>query len=267
MNRREMLRSAGGAAAVFSLLGVSSQSFAQSGENTDSPEEKGGDSIATGVAKKKLMVIGAHPDDPELCAGGTLILFKQKGWDVVSLYLTRGERGIPDMGHEEAAAVRMKEIEAACAVTGSRYRFLSHVDGDSQINREKYDEIKRVIAEEKPDVVITHWPIDSHRDHRVCSILSYDAWRQLDHSFELYYHEAMSGLQSQFFAPTDYVDISSVVELKHKACWCHISQDPKFMLEEYHIPMEKMRGIEAHCKAAEAFVHQRWGQMGDLDWK
>ncbi|MBQ0122933.1 MAG: PIG-L family deacetylase [Bacteroidales bacterium] len=252
MNRRDMLKTAGSAAAGLALLGISGESLAM--ENEETPK------------RRKLIVAGAHPDDPETCAGGTAILYKQRGWDVVYLYLTRGERGISGLSHEEAAAVRVKEIEAASALTGIRYRFLSHVDGEAQFNLEACREIKDVIGEEKPDIVMTHWPIDSHRDHRVCSILVYDAWRQLDHSFELYYHEAMTGLQSQMFAPTDYVDITQVAQLKHKAIMCHATQEPEWMLDEYHIPMERLRGNEAHCKYAESFVHQRWGQMGDLEY-
>lgn len=101
-------------------------------------------------------------------------------------------------------------------------------------------------------------PIDSHRDHRACSLLVYDAWRQLDHGFELYYFEAMTGLQTMNFAPDEYVDITSTVDLKHQAIMCHTTQEPEWMLDEWHIPMEKMRGNEFQCKAAEAFVHQRW---------
>lgn len=256
MNRRDMLKTAGTVATGLALLGVPGQSFAANVLDSNDASKKAGN--------RKLMIVGAHPDDPETCAGGTAILLKRRGWDVLYLYLTRGERGIPDMGMKETAAVRMKEVEAASALTGIRYRFLNHVDGEAQFNLDACAEIKSVIGEEKPDVVITHWPIDSHRDHRVCSILTYDAWRQLDHSFELYYHEAMSGLQSQMFSPTDYVDISSVAEIKHQAVRCHATQEPDWMLDEYHIPMARMRGIEAHCKYAEAFVHQRWTPMNDI---
>ncbi|MCQ2289451.1 MAG: PIG-L family deacetylase [Muribaculaceae bacterium] len=55
---------------------------------------------------KKALFIGAHPDDPETCAGGTMILLKQLGCDVVSVYLTAGESGIKGKTHEEAAAIR-----------------------------------------------------------------------------------------------------------------------------------------------------------------
>ena len=115
--------------------------------------------------------------------------------------------------------------------------------------------MRELIAAEKPDVVFTHWPIDSHADHRVCSTLGYDAWRRLGYSFELYYFEVMSGMQSQLFQPTDYVNISSVTKQKWEACYCHVSQDMKALYDDWHEPMERFRGIEFRCKAAEAFIH------------
>lgn len=207
---------------------------------------------------KKALFIGAHPDDPETCAGGTMALLKQLGCDVVCVYFTHGEAGITGKSAAEAAAIRRVEGDNACAVMGVRSLWMDQVDGNAEVNRERYDEMKRIIAAEKPDVVFTHWPIDSHRDHRVCSILVYDAWRQLDHSFELYYFEAMTGCQTMNFAPDVYVDISSTVNIKHDAIKCHISQGPQRMIDEWHGVMEKMRGHEFQCRAAEAFVHQRW---------
>lgn len=213
--------------------------------------------LTTGKYKKAL-VIGAHPDDPETICGGTMLVLKNEGCEVVSVYLTSGEAGINGKTDKEAAEIRTKEVNDACKVMGVRHIEMTQIDGKTEINADRYAEMKALIAKEKPDVVFTHWPIDSHRDHRVCSILVYDAWRQLDHSFDLYYCEAMSGLQSQTFHPTDYVNIDSVVEQKHKACMCHVSQSMDWILDNWHIPMEKFRGLEFHCKAAEAFVKQIW---------
>ena len=47
-----------------------------------------------------------------------------------------------------------------------------------------------------PDMVITHWPIDAHRDHRDCSVLAYGAWRLSKHSLDFYYGEVMTGMQT-----------------------------------------------------------------------
>jgi LmbE family N-acetylglucosaminyl deacetylase len=117
--------------------------------------------------------------------------------------------------------------------------------------------MKALIEAEQPDMVITHWPIDSHRDHRVCSVLVYDAWRQSGYSFDLYYGEVMTGLQTQNFSPSLWVDITEQHDQKLKAYYCHESQDMP-VVQEWHDAMEILRGMERHSKYAEAFVKQAW---------
>jgi LmbE family N-acetylglucosaminyl deacetylase len=166
---------------------------------------------AQGATKKlKVVVAGAHPDDPESASGGLMVLYAKAGHEVVSLYLTRGEAGVPGKSHEEAARIRTEEAEAACRILGSRPVFAGQVDGSTEVNRARYDELKRVLDEEKPDLVVTHWPIDTHRDHRAISLLVYDAWLHSGKSFELYYFETESGEQTQHFWPTHYVEITQV---------------------------------------------------------
>jgi LmbE family N-acetylglucosaminyl deacetylase len=235
-----MLKTAGAAIAGTSLLGM--ETFASN--------------PGAGIASsKKALIIGAHPDDPETGCGGTMIRLKQAGYEVVAVYMTKGEAGISGKTHEESAAIRVKEVTKASEILGVRPVFMTQIDGNTEINKERYVEMRELIAAEKPDVVFTHWPIDSHADHRVCSTLVYDAWRRLGYSFELYYFEVMSGMQSQLFQPTDYVNISSVTKQKWEACYCHVSQDMKALYDDWHEPMERFRGIEFRCKAAEAFIH------------
>ncbi len=205
--------------------------------------------------KRKILVIGAHPDDPETGAGGTMCLLTAAGHEVVCVYLTRGEAGIPGKTHAEAAAIRVKEAEAACKVTGARHIFMDQIDGNTEINLQRYKEMRELIDSEKPDIVMTHWPIDGHRDHAICGSLVVDAWRRLDRYFELYYFEVMSGTQTQMFHPTDWVDIGSVRDQKYKACYCHVSQNLEDLMRDWHDPMERFRGIECRCFAAEAFAH------------
>lgn len=204
--------------------------------------------------RKKIMVIGAHPDDPETAAGGTMCLLSDAGHEVVSVYLTRGEAGIKGKSHDEAAAIREAEAKAACKVTGARVLFLSQIDGSTEVNRNRYQEMREMLEREKPDVVITHWPIDGHRDHAACGILVLDSWRRLGRCFDLYYFEVMTGTQTQMFHPTDFVDITATRDRKHEACYCHESQKLQSVMDGWHIPMEQFRGIECRCKAAEDFV-------------
>ncbi|MCQ2333392.1 MAG: PIG-L family deacetylase [Paludibacteraceae bacterium] len=207
----------------------------------------------------KALIIGAHPDDPESMCGGTMILLREAGCDVVSVYLTRGERGIEGKSLDETATIRTEEALKACALMDVRPVFLTQVDGESEINKARYAEMKALIEREKPDLVITHWPIDSHRDHRNCSVLVYDAWRQTGHSFDLFYGEVMTGLQTQNFTPTVFVNIDSTRERKIAAYLSHVSQGVDKEVKRFHDTMETMRGLDFQCRYAEAFVQQRWG--------
>jgi len=204
--------------------------------------------------KLKIVVAGAHPDDPETMCGGAMALWSSSGHEVVSAYLTRGEAGIEGKSFEESAKIRTAEALTACDILKVRPEFLGQIDGNCEITRERYSQIIDFIKREAPDIIITHWPIDTHRDHRICSVLVYDAWLRLGRKSALYYGEVMSGVQSQNFSPTDYIDITSVVEQKHKACFAHVSQEIKETYQESHGEMEIFRGMEFRCHYAEAYI-------------
>lgn len=240
ISRREILKKAG-TPVVAATLGLGIFPSEMTGSNKNKK-------------RSKIIVVGAHPDDPETGCGGTMALFAGKGHKVISAYLTRGEAGISGKSGTEAARIRTKEALDACKILNSEAIFFSQIDGNCEITANSYQEIYDFFEYEKPDIVFTHWPIDRHRDHRICSILVYDAWLKLGRLFELYYFEVESGGQTQNFPPTDFVDISSVIEKKHAACNCHTSQDMQRIYKEYHGQMEKFRGLQANCKFAEAFI-------------
>ena len=207
---------------------------------------------------KKVLVIGAHPDDPESMCAGTMLKLKAMGAEVVAVYLTSGEAGIVGKTHEQARTIRQAEARKACEVLGVRAVFLTQTDGNAEVNKERYAEMKALIEAEQPDMVITHWPIDSHRDHRVCSILVYDAWRMTGRGFDLYYSEVMTGMQTQNFTPSLWVDVTDYRDKKIEAYLCQESQELEGAVKEYHDTMERMRGMECQAKYAEAFVQQLW---------
>lgn len=111
---------------------------------------------------------------------------------------------------------------------------------------------------------MTHWPIDTHRDHRHCANAFVDAWNNWKNRGALYFYEVMTGAQSQNFQPTDYVDITKVVEQKHKACFIHKSQKIKENYPNDHAKMEVFRGLEKGVAYAEAFVKYAKSEKSDL---
>jgi N-acetylglucosamine malate deacetylase 1 len=212
--------------------------------------------------KLKVIVAGAHPDDPESAAGGTIARYTDLGHEVVCLYLTRGEAGMKGKTPKETATLRATEAEKACAILKARPLFAGQMDGSTEVTPARYDEFFKLLSAEKPDVVFTHWPVDSHRDHRATSLLVYDAWLKFGRRFALYYFEVDAGAQTQLFKPTHYVDISDTEERKKKACYAHT--DGASFYPKYHDLMNRFRGLECGCKYAEAFVHHYRGAAGML---
>ena len=210
----------------------------------------------TNAAEKKLrvVVVGGHPDDPESGCGGTIARYTDLGHEVTILYLTRGEAGIKGKTHQEAAAIRTGESEKACAILKAQPVFAGQIDGDTEINRARYEGFRKILESAGPDLVLTHWPIDTHRDHRVASLMAYDAWLEGGRKFPLYYYEVMRGEQTQVFHPTHYVDITETESRKRAACFAHASQMPETDFYPQHDMMNRFRGMEMGVKYAEGFV-------------
>jgi LmbE family N-acetylglucosaminyl deacetylase len=205
------------------------------------------------VANKRLKVVvtGGHPGDPEYGCGGTIARYSDAGHEVVILYLNRGEKQCPAAEDDPGATVRVAEAKKACEILKSRPVFATQCDAHSIVDNEHYDRFRSLLEEEKPDVVFTHWPIDSHRDHRALSTLVHDAWFRMKGSFALYYYEV--GEDTMMFSPTDYVDISSTEERRRRACYAHASQTPDHFYPEQTL-ISRFRGAEAGFAHAEAFT-------------
>jgi LmbE family N-acetylglucosaminyl deacetylase len=201
-----------------------------------------------------LVCVGGHPDDPESGCGGTLARYAEAGHRVTIVYLTRGEAGVPGKSHQQAAAIRTAESIAACKILGAKPVFAGQIDGATVVDHDAAEALTKLIVAEQPDVLLTHWPIDTHLDHQAASTLAFRAWLAAKRRFELYYYEVDLGSQTMNFHPTDYVDITSVREKKKSALFAHKSQDGEGIYRTYHEEMENFRGRESGVSAAEAFV-------------
>jgi LmbE family N-acetylglucosaminyl deacetylase len=206
------------------------------------------------AAPAKVVCVGAHPDDPESGCAGTLARYAALGHSVTVVYLTRGERGITGKSLDEAAKTRTAEAEAACKIVGATAVFFGQIDGATEVNRAHVDAMTRLFAAAQPNVILAHWPVDTHMDHQVASMLTIRAWMSL-RTARLYFYEVNSGSQTEGFLPNTYVDISPVVEQKKRALFAHVSQDGQDIWREHHEIMAHWRGREAGVAAAEAFVH------------
>lgn len=200
----------------------------------------------------KIVVLGAHPDDPESSCGGLAVRCVQGGHEVVFVYATvfRPERQYFGRSEKE---VRTEEAKAACQILGVRPVFWDYPHGQIHVNAENAARVTSFVASEHPEVVIVHWPVDTHFDHRCVGILALDAYLNPETNFEFYYFEVMTGRQSLHFHPTHYIDISDVAEIKHQSLLCHRSQDGEAVWQDHEL-MHQFRGRECGVERAEAYI-------------
>jgi LmbE family N-acetylglucosaminyl deacetylase len=118
----------------------------------------------------RVIVIGAHPDDCDLTAGGTAIKYIKLGHKVKFVSMTNGDAGHQSEGGGALAKRRMAESKEAGRRFGVEYTVLDNHDGESMPTLENME-----IRNWNADVVITHRADDYHPDHRYTSILVQDA--------------------------------------------------------------------------------------------
>ena len=243
MRRREVLARTTKAAAALAIGNPAGQTA------NSSPV------LTTGESRRRLKIIvaGGHPGDPEYGCGGTVRLYTGIGHEVLLLYLNNGEWPASKGG--APASTRMAEASKACEILKARPAYAGQINGNAVLDVSHFDDFRKILEAERPDVVFTQWPIDGHRDHRATSALCFDAWLQLGRKFALYYYEVSDGEDTLQFSPTHYVDITATEPAKRAACYAHASQTPDryYALQDQ---VSKFRGIEAGCDRAEAFILQ-----------
>jgi LmbE family N-acetylglucosaminyl deacetylase len=184
------------------------------------------------------LAIGAHPDDVEFGAGGTLAKWAAAGCTVHHLVCTDGSKGSWDVGADLAALVARRQDEqreAARRLAGrnaGEVRFLGMIDGDLTSDRATVGEVARVIRELRPEVVLGHDPWKRYRlhpDHRhagwlVCDgiVAARDPHFFPEHGIA--HHRPAALLLWEADAPNHVEDVGAYVECKLAALESHESQ-------------------------------------------
>jgi LmbE family N-acetylglucosaminyl deacetylase len=122
----------------------------------------------------RILVIGAHPDDPEK-VGGTMAKYIQQGHKVRLVSMTNGNAGHFEMGGGPLAQRRFKEAQCAGNVIGAEYIVMDNDDGELMPTLENREKVIAQIREFKADIVISPRPNDYHPDHRNTGLLVRDA--------------------------------------------------------------------------------------------
>jgi LmbE family N-acetylglucosaminyl deacetylase len=224
--------------AAFTLGLPSSSGIARLQRDTTSPK------------KLKVLVFGGHPDDPESGAGGLIATLTGLGHQVVVAYGTtfRGDRQF--FGRPEGE-VRRAEAKAACKILGATPKFFPYAHEKLVADQATLSDISAWLAEANPDIVVTHWPLDTHENHHAVSSLVWQCYKRKG-SWNLYFFEVMTDQQSIAFRPELYLDIKPVRETKRIALEEHKSQEPS-KIWAFHEGMHRRRGAECGAEFAEAY--------------
>lgn len=201
--------------------------------------------------KLRVVVVGAHPDDPESCAGGLIISLTRAGHEVIAAYMVSFRSDRKCFGRPEAE-VRHKEAEEACKIMGATPKFFPYAAEKFRADETTLRELSTWLNEVKPDVVVAHWPFDIHPNHHAASSLVWQSYRH-EGGWNLYLFEAATDAQAIGFHPQLYLDVRAMRATKQQACFCHESQNPKEGFWRLKDQMQRDRGAECGVEYAEGY--------------
>jgi LmbE family N-acetylglucosaminyl deacetylase len=195
---------------------------------------------------QKILVILAHPDDPEFFCGATLARWARRGHEITYQLLTCGDKGFndstpPEMTTDELCAIRHKEQNAAAQTIGAKaVHFLDLEDGYLVPDLNLRREIVRLIRKFKPDILVTCDPQNlfasyglNHPDHRACGQVVLDAVFPAAGNKEYFPELLKEGLEphmpkeiwcSLTGQPNVTIDVTETWPVKLEALLCHKTQ-------------------------------------------
>lgn len=194
--------------------------------------------------QKRVMLVAAHPDDPEFSSAGTVANWVRSGIEVVFVLVTSGDKGTPDREMTNARLSSMREQEqlaAAARVGVTTVEFLRFPDGELTPSLELRGAITKMIRKHRPYAVITHDPITlfhgnefvNHPDHRAVGQATVDAIYPTARDPLQFNEQIREGLEPHKVKEiylwgseqsNVLVDISDTIEDKIDALKCHKSQ-------------------------------------------
>lgn len=228
------------------------------------------------------LAVYAHPDDPEISAGGTLARWARGGAQVWILICTRGEKGSndPAQNPEELAKLRIVETKAAAEVLGVAESFhLDHGDGELENDSLLRGQIVEYVRRLKPDVVVCPDPTAvifgdryfNHHDHRAAGMATLEAIAPAAGNPHYYPEQLASGgltahnvrevYLSGTLEPSCWVDIADTLEVKIEALFRHASQltETGEWFREFLRERAEQAGSEAGLTYAESFRRLSFG--------
>jgi LmbE family N-acetylglucosaminyl deacetylase len=219
----------------------------------------------------RITTVGAHQDDMEVMALGTILRFQQQAplEDLTIVCLTNGDKGstVP-VDRAEFAAIRAHEAEAVATAIGGRYVGLGEEDEYLFDSKEIRERLIRVLREARPDLILCTPTNDYNTDHSIAGVIAIQCallasvgsicpdLEPLPAAPPVYEWDTVAGIE---FIPTEYVDTTSVHQRKIELLSMHESQAVQMSrmygfgtLDQAEI-VGRFRGLQCSVGYAEGF--------------
>jgi LmbE family N-acetylglucosaminyl deacetylase len=193
-----------------------------------------------------VLALGAHPDDIEIAAGGTLLSLAERhpGLHVRYVLMT----GTQDRQLEARAAAR-------AFTPGAELEIELHDLPDGRLPA-VWGQVKEILAvlarSVRPDVILAPAPGDAHQDHRTIGELVPTAFRD-----QLYLGYEVPKWDGDLARPNTYFPLSDEVARRKAALLdkSYPSQHGRdWWDEETFLALARLRGMECRARYAEAFT-------------
>ena len=162
----------------------------------------------------RVLAFGAHPDDIEIGMGGTIARHASAGDRVVMAVVT-----LPNNRE-----VRTAEAGRAADVLGAELMLLDIPLDEMTHSRAIVKTFDKLVATVAPDVIYTHWNMDSHQDHNAVSLATITASRDNECAVLMYEQTIPGGIVPWAFRAQSYVDITPYMPMKMESIAMHKSQ-------------------------------------------
>jgi LmbE family N-acetylglucosaminyl deacetylase len=194
----------------------------------------------------------AHPDDAEICLGGTLAAFSRARWRVVVAIAS-----IPDN-----RARRIAEAQAGAAILGAEVRLLSSESPEWQVEDVPTYRLTAMIddlvRELEPSILWSHWLHDAHHDHALVARAAMAASRHRARDFFMCEQPNVSAANTTVMPCNTYVDVTDTLEQCLASVRAHASQMTDRAYERMVEARAAFRGLHAGCRYAEGFYCVRY---------
>lgn len=207
--------------------------------------------------EEKILVVAPHPDDESIGAGGLIALYGAQ-CDVLLLTDGRyGHVGLKGVNEENLIEVRKREIKEAVETIGISDLFFLNIE-DKKLYKNKKKVYKFDITQYNYIFVPNRY--ETNIDHRIVYSIFKKMIRRQKSKALLYEYEVWTPLR----CPTDFVDITNVIDKKKKMISCHKSQLKDCDYIEKGIALSSYRGMYSHFNYAEAFVKSSKMKTGEI---